>query len=155
MGALCSGVPGVPQAPEIDISAEDIASATADAMSGIPQAILDNEKEFRGEVNKCGDDDKFEVPDTNIVLTKSSSDDDIHAAAIAGAFATTARDAVKVSLSIYCLFVFFVFEAFLRNFARNHKKKDKHTNTKTKICSDYVLCKFETTKQTGRSMGST
>ena len=124
MGGLCSGVPGIPSAPEIDISAEDIASACTDAMSGIPQAILDNENAFRGEVNKCGDDGKYEVPDTNLVLTKASDDNAIHIAAITAAFATSARDAVKVmllkilfvfdllSLLWFCLFLFVCFVFF-------------------------------------------
>ena len=85
----------MPSAPEIDVSAEDIAGAITGAMEGIPQAILDNEQSFRGEVAKCGDDGKFEVPDTNLVLTKTSSDNEIHGAAIAAAFAGAARDAVK------------------------------------------------------------
>ena len=109
MGGLCSGVPGIPSAPEIDISAEDIASACTDAMSGIPQAILDNETAFRGEVAKCGDDGKYEVPDTNLVLTKASDDNAIHVAAITAAFATSARDAVKVSIHSCYFFVFHLF----------------------------------------------
>ena len=92
MGAICSGA--LPSAPEIDISAEDIASACADALSGIPQTIAENIANFKAEVAKC--DEKYDVPETTIVLTKSSDDDAIRIAAITAAFATSARDAIKV-----------------------------------------------------------
>ena len=96
MGGLCAGV--VPSAPEIDIPAEDIAGAVTDAVKAIPETTANNIVEYKQEVEKCGDDDKFEVPDTDMVLTKNSSDEDIAQAAAANACATKARDAMKDSV---------------------------------------------------------
>ena len=92
MGAICSGA--LPSPPEIDISPEDIASACADALSGIPQTIAENIANFKAEIAKC--EDKFDVPETTLVLTKESDEDAIRIAAVTAAFATSARDAIKV-----------------------------------------------------------
>ena len=98
MGGLCAGA--IPQAPEIDISAEEIAGAITDAMEPIPQTILDNTAAYKLEVEKCANESdpqtEYKVEDTEMVLTKESTDEQVVAAATANAFATTARDAIKV-----------------------------------------------------------
>eukprot|EP01084_Bolivina_argentea_P252182 423233_1 len=95
MGGLCAGgVPGVPSAPEIDIDMEEIANLTAESIKGIAEKTEENIQQFPKEITNA-DPQPFCVPDTNIELTKDSTDADICLAAITAAFATQARDAIK------------------------------------------------------------
>lgn len=93
MGGLCEGL--VPQPPEINLDAAALTEAINGAVETLLTSVPENERKFRAEVDKCGDDGKFEVPDTTIVLTKASTDEDIRTAAVTSAFAGDARDQVK------------------------------------------------------------
>ena len=96
MGGLCAGgVPGVPKAPEIDVDMEQVAELIQNAIKEIPEKVRENCENFPGEIQKA-DPQPFCVPDTTIELTKDSTDEDIAMAAITAAFASQARDAVKV-----------------------------------------------------------
>ena len=100
MGAACSGgVPSVPQAPDIDVDMDQLNELIKSSIEEIPEKVRENCENFPIEIQKY-DPKPFNVPDTNIELTKQSTDQEIAIAAITAAFATQARDIIKVFINI-------------------------------------------------------
>eukprot|EP00483_Globobulimina_turgida_P000763 UN00763 len=96
MGCLGS-VPGVPQAPEIEIDMEAVGEAIVDAVKGIPDNIEKNEREFPGEIANCNDDE-WPVPDTTMTLNNKSTKEEIRDACIISACGAAVKDAIKDSI---------------------------------------------------------
>ena len=94
MGGLCAAA-GVPSLPEINIDNEHLNELIKTAIDEIPDKVNENCRNFPNQI-VVADPDPFQVPDTNLKLTKDSTDKEITMAAIVAAFATQARDAIKV-----------------------------------------------------------
>ena len=86
---------GVPSLPEINIDNEHLNGLIKTAIDEIPDKVNENCRNFPNQI-VVADPDPFQVPDTNLKLTKDSTDKEITMAAIVAAFATQARDAIKV-----------------------------------------------------------
>ena len=95
MGGLCAAA-GVPSLPEINIDNEHLNELIKTAIDEIPDKVNENCRNFPNQI-VVADPDPFQVPDTNLKLTKDSTDKEITMAAIVAAFATQARDAIKVN----------------------------------------------------------
>lgn len=94
---ICGG--GIPKLPEINIDTEQLNELIKTAIDEIPDKVRENCENFPTEINNA-DPEPFDVPDTNLQLTKDTPDQEIAMAAIIAAFATQTRDAIKVSLSV-------------------------------------------------------
>mmetsp|Transcript_734 Transcript_734/g.624 ORF Transcript_734/g.624 Transcript_734/m.624 type:complete len:150 (+) Transcript_734:79-528(+) len=95
MGGICAG--GIPTLPEINIDTEQLNELIKTAIDEIPDKVRENCENFPTEIANA-DPQPFNVPDTNLSLTKDTPDQDIAMAAIVAAFATQTRDAIKESI---------------------------------------------------------
>jgi len=93
MGQFCSGGSG----PDLDVNTDKITEMINESLDAAEAKSKENVETFTAGIAEAGDD-PYKVPDSEVELTKESTEADIGKAAVTAAFAAVDKDELKANI---------------------------------------------------------